>query len=452
MGPLIPSKSEPGGGVRDPGRPAAAGTDRLAALLLGMTVVAYAAFVYRHALNIPFADDIADVLRVLSGLSEAENLERRLALLFEQHNDHRTLSSRLVYLAVYRLAGEIDFRVLVFLANLALPLLLCLLYLPLRRRAGSLLVMVPAALLLLQLRAYGITLWSMAAFAYFYVYLYGFASLYCLHRVNGGRLTLALLFATLSTFSLASGQLIWVVGTISLLQQCLLLRKAPLWYLPLWLLCAVAVLLVWRVGLQTPNDIGFLLGNFFDSPGVYLGYFLVLLGSAVSEQHLIAAALAGALLLSLLIGSSCRHYRQPDLRLELCAWFIALSVAAMVLGRAPYSELEYALSSRYSFPSVLMLATTWVMVARRWPGARLLLAVLLLSAIYCASSWHIYREALQPHVELRVERFNQGTYWQFGTPNRESNAVVAKAEALNIWQAPPRPHAPPKIAVSRRDG
>ena len=246
--------------------------------------------------------------------------------------------------------------------------------------------------------------------------------------------------------------MIWVVGTVSLLQQCLLLRKAPLWYLPLWLLCAVAVLLVWRVGLETPNDIGFLLGNFFDSPGAYLDYFLVLLGCAVSEQHVIAAALAGALLLSLLIGSSCRHYRQPDLRLELCAWFIVLSVAAMVLGRAPYSELEYALSSRYSFPSVLLLATTWVMVASRWRDPRLLLAALLLSVIYCASSWHIYREALQPHMELRVKRFNQGTYWQFGTPNRESNAVVAKAQALNIWRPPPRPHSPPKIAVSRRDG
>ena len=422
--------------------------DWLAALLLGTTVVVYAAFLYRHALNIPLADDIADVLRVLSALSEAESLKLRLALLFEQHNDHRTLSSRLVYLVVYQLAGEINFRVLVFLANLALPLLLCLLYLPLRRRGGSLLAMVPAALLLLQLRAYGITLWSMAAFAYFYVYLYGFASLYCLHRVNGGRLTLALLFATLSSFSLASGQLIWLVGMVSLLQQCLLLRKAPLWYLPLWLLCAVAVLLVWRVGLETPNNVGFLLGNLFDSPGVYLGYFLVLLGSAVSEQHVIVAALAGALLLSLLIWFSCRYFRQQDLRLEFCAWFIVLSVAAMVLGRAPYSELEYALHTRYSFPSVLLLAATWVMMASRGWGARLLLPALLLSAIYCVSSWHIYREALQPHVELRVNLFNQGIYWQFGTPNRESNAVVAKAVALNIWQPPPRPYPPPEIAVS----
>ena len=421
-----------------------------AALLVGLAVAAYGAFLYRYALNIPFGDDIMDVLWTLSDILEVEGIYEVFTTLFKQSNDHRTLSSRLVYLVVYQLYGEINFRGLVFLANLALPLLLWLLYLPLRRSGASDLVIVPAALLLFQLRAYGITLWSMAAFAYFYVYLYGFACLYCLHKVNGKRFSLAILFATLSTFSLASGQLIWLIGFASLLHQCLLLRKASLWYLSVWLLMTAAVLVAWRIGLETPNTAGAVLEHFFSTPLKHISYYLILLGNVVSGQQLVAAGLTGALLLLLLVLSSIRHFRQEDLRLELCAWFIALSVMAMVLGRAYFTPLEYALSSRYSFPSILLTATVWVMLASRLSlqDVRMLALTILLSSVYCINSYRIYSAELQPQLERRVKQFNSSVFWQFGTSLPESNAMVARAVELEIWRPPDRPHPLPKLAIS----
>ena len=421
-----------------------------AALLVGLAAAAYGAFLYRYALNIPLGDDIVDVLQVLSDIEEAQGIGDVFPRLFEQLNDHRTLSSRLIYLAIYQFYGEINFRGLVFLANLALPLLLWLLYLPLRRSGASVLVIVPAALLLFQLRAYGITLWSMAAFAYFYVYLYGFACLYCLHKVNGKRFSLAILFATLSTFSLASGQLIWLAGLASLLHQCLVLRKASPWYLPVWLLTTAVVLVAWRIGLETPNTAGAVLEHFFSTPLKHISYYLVLLGNVVSEQQLVAAGLTGALLLLLLVLSSVRHFRQEDLRLELCAWFIALSVMAMVLGRAYFTPLEYALSSRYSFPSILLLATVWVMLANRLSlqSVRMLVLAILLSSFYCINSYLIYSNALQPYLESRVNRFNRGVYWRWMNPIQENNAVVARAVELEIWRPPARPHPSPKLVVS----
>ena len=417
-------------------------------LLVGLAVAVYGAFLYRYAFNIPFADDIKDVLQVLADIEEAQGISEVFPRLFEQLNDHRTLSQRLIYLAVYQFYGEISFRGLVFLANLALPLLLWLLYLPLRQSRASVLVIVPAALLLLQLRTYGISFWSMAAFAYFYVFLYGYASLYCLHKVNGKRFSLAILFATLSTFSLASGQLIWLVGFASLLHQCLLLRRASLWYLSVWLLTAVLVLVAWRIGLETPNTVSGVLEHFFSTPLKHIGYYLVLLGSAVSEQNVIPAGLTGVLLLLILVLSSVRNYRQEDLRLELCAWFAALSVAAMVLGRAPYSPVEYALSSRYSFPSVLLMATVWVMLATRLSlhGRRILWLAILLSSVYCINSYRLYSTALQPELERRVELFNSNVYWQFGTTVPESNAMVARAVELGIYHPPASPYPLPELA------
>ena len=434
-------------------QPSTSRTQWLATLLAGMAVAVYGAFLYRYAPNIPLGDDITDVLQVLSDIKEAQGIGEVFPPLFEQVNDHRTLSSRLVYLVVYQLYGEINFRGLVFLANLALPILLWLLYLPLRQSGASVLVIVPAALLLFQLRAYGITLWSMAAFAYFYVYLYGFASLYCLHKVNWKKFSLAILFATLSTFSLASGQMIWLVGFASLLHQRLLLSRVSLWYLSVWLLTAAVVLVAWRIGLETPNTASAVLEHFFSTPLKHIGYYLVLLGNVASEQQLVAAGLTGALLLMLLVLSSVRNFQQEDLRLELCAWFIALSVMAMVLGRAYFTPVEYALTTRYSFPSILLMATVWVTLAIRLTlqGRRTLALAMLLSSVYCINSYRIYSVALQPYLEKRIDEFNRGVHRRFGISVQESNAIVARAVRLEIWTPPDRPHPLPNLSAFGKD-
>ena len=140
-------------------------------LLITAAVAYYFFFLYQHALNVPLGDDLYDVLQVLSGVISAPDASSGFDILYAQHNDHRTFASRLVYGATYLLTGEINFRTLTFIASLALPLLLTLLYLATPKNLPRLFILLPATLLLLQLRAYGIALWSMAAFAYFYVFL-----------------------------------------------------------------------------------------------------------------------------------------------------------------------------------------------------------------------------------------------------------------------------------------
>ena len=114
----------------------------------------YALFLYRHALNIPYNDDIFDVLTVLNRIVQSNDLKHTIAVLFEQHLDHRNLSPRLVYYLLLLINGEVNFRTLVFFANLAIPLLLMLFYLAIRHQPRPLLVIFPAALILFSLRAY----------------------------------------------------------------------------------------------------------------------------------------------------------------------------------------------------------------------------------------------------------------------------------------------------------
>ncbi len=81
----------------------------------------YALFLYRHALNIPYNDDIFDVLTVLNRIVQSNGLKSIVAVLFELHLDHRNFSSRLVYYLLLFINGEVNFRDTCFLREFGDP-------------------------------------------------------------------------------------------------------------------------------------------------------------------------------------------------------------------------------------------------------------------------------------------------------------------------------------------
>lgn len=435
-------------------RPASPSRGELWHLLPLLAVIAcYFGYLLQHAINVPLADDIYDVLLPLVEVREAENFTTALDALYEKHTDHRTIASRLVYGAMLAVTGEVNFRQLNLLANLALPLLLVGLYLMSPGINRRLLLLLPAALALLQLRPYGITFWTMASFAYFYVFVYGFLAVLLLQGAGPARLLAAMLSATLACFTLASGQMVWLVGLASLALQALLHRSVPRHYLLWWLLAAAGVLLLWRMGPGDRIGLGQLLQYFFDDPRHYVLYTLTLMGSALSEASVGIAASGGAAMLVVLCACTLWRWREGDLRLELCGWFIVLSVMTMVLGRG-FAGVEYGLSSRYSFPSVLLLATTWMLIAIRLRLQHLgaLVPAILVAALYWGQSFHIYSQALQPYMDQRVDDFNRGRYRAWPYPTKESNRVVERAIALGIYFPPERPLPPAHVSIGKPAG
>jgi hypothetical protein len=416
-------------------------------------ILYYALFLYQHALNIPYADDIFDVLEMLNGVVQSEDLNQTITLLFAQHIEHRTLASRLIYCLQFLVAGEIDFRVLVFLANLALPLLLLLFYIAVRKQARPLWVIFPAALVLFQLRAYHLVFWSMAAFAYLFVYMYAFASLSCLRNVSFPRFLAALVFASLASFSLASGQLIWLVGLVSLLHQSLALRRASLIYSLCWIFCAVAVLSVWHMEFEPMVSVSFLLKSLVAMPLYPIPFFLALIGNAVSASNLLLAQGLGVVALCLVGYYSVRMVAKEDVTLELFVWYIILSAFSIALARSPLAGLESALHSRYSLPSLLLVATLLVLMASQLDslqtnrrGVFALLILTLLSASFWGYSFHTYRPALQRLLESTVNNYNHEVYWALYVPPEETKAIVAESISLGIYQPPARPNPKPIVA------
>src|SRR4051812_42559084 len=89
--------------------------------VLSIPAIVYFAIVCQYAVNIPSQDDYGATLDFLCQYKLAHGTDK-IWLLFSQHNEHRILSSRIVYVLYNQLSGTINFRHIIILANLQLLL------------------------------------------------------------------------------------------------------------------------------------------------------------------------------------------------------------------------------------------------------------------------------------------------------------------------------------------
>jgi hypothetical protein len=414
-------------------------------------IIHHAWFVSGLAINIPYQDDIYDFLRFVNLVEAAETRAGALHAWLTQYNDHRTSASRLLVYAAYLVEGEVNFRTLTLLANLALPLILMLFYWSVRAEEHRWLFLLVSALLLLSLRFHTIGLSSQPSFAYFYVFLYAFACLFTLHNVTWPRFVLAAVFCILATFTFASGQVVWLLGLASLLHQYRVTRRRSLGWSAVWLLLALLVLIVWRIGFgDAPETIPItsMPDQLVDPPAPlpqvlarYAAWFLVTLGCAFIDSSTLWAGVVGLGMVAVLSFITLRFYQQDDLRLVLCGWFVVANAAAVSVGRAMLLTPEYILHERYSFFSVLLTCILALLIQPRLTAIRAPVAYLLvlLAGVYWAWTYRHFQAPLQEIQNVRYSEFNSGRYWIVGLPLDESTGIVEHAIAQGIYIPPCRP-------------
>lgn len=417
----------------------------------------YFFFVYTQALNVPHHDEILDFLTFVINMETAETPSAALTDWFVQYNDHRTSASRIqVYLA-YLAQGEVNFHTLAILANLSLPLILVLLYVSARHNPYRWVLLLSSALLLLHLRTYIIVLWSQPTFAYCWVFVYAFASVYVVHNVTAPRLLLGALLCTLASLTLAAGQAAWLFGFASLVHQALFNQRRSWLYPCAWALIAIVMLIVWHATFIGPDPTvwdsmdlealraehpGILIGaSFSELVPRYSSFFLAMLGSAFTAQSTLLAGTVGAIGLGLLVLISFREKMQQDIRLVLCCWYIVATAAAVTYGRAYTATPDYALSSHYTVVSALFIACMAMLVPLHFKrlGGKSALCILLLSGLYCTWAFNTFNPRLEAMLERRHDYFNKGAYVVFGVPVKDSNAIVQDAIDKGIYNPPCRP-------------
>jgi len=151
------------------------------------------------------------------------------------------------------------------------------------------------------------------------------------------------------------------------------------------------------------------------------------------------AIATGALLMATLVWLSVASCRGRDIRLELCAWYIVVSAAAIAWGRGRLFGVEYALTSRYGFLSMMLLSITWVLLALRMQKQqlRMLFIGVIVAGIYTFSSYHTYSTKLQAGINERINLYNRGKYQVFLADF--TSGYVREAASMGIYKPPPRP-------------
>lgn len=85
-------------------------------LLVLCPLFVYMVTVAVHALNYPFEDDFNAILEFLNHYQTANGKEK-MRLLFTQHNEHRILFSRIIYVLYNYLPGQLNFKWIIYIGN-----------------------------------------------------------------------------------------------------------------------------------------------------------------------------------------------------------------------------------------------------------------------------------------------------------------------------------------------
>jgi hypothetical protein len=297
---------------------------RLVALgwtLLALLPVAYIALqAALFSRNIVFWDEFDTaldlVLRLDAGADGREILHRLLAI----NNEHRMVTSRLLFAASYWLTGTLNFHVLGAIGNLFLVAACVILIVAVKGATRRIRMAIVLAFLLFQLEHFENFLWSGASIDHFQVVMLAVGSIAALARGTPRSLLLAALLALLATFTLAHGVLTWPVGALLLAHQ----RRWK--HLGAWgaaLLLAAAAFL---------HGFEFNPGHRIDEPLPHATritrYWLALLGGPLTLGDARFAPLPGALLLA---GLGLVAARDGFTRAPVALWSAIFAVGALAL-------------------------------------------------------------------------------------------------------------------------
>ena len=187
--------------------------------LLGLALLPVAYVLERSApgrLNIVYWDEFDTALRLAVKLHEGQPVGAFLQDLVAINNEHRMVTSRLLFAVLYWTTGTIDFGVVGRIGVGSLLALVVLLAVTAGSAARAVRLLVLLAFLLFQLEHYENFLWSGASIDHFTVVLLLGAAVVGLARGGTAGLVAAGVAGTAATYTLAHGLVIWPLGALLL--------------------------------------------------------------------------------------------------------------------------------------------------------------------------------------------------------------------------------------------
>lgn len=385
----------------------------LALCALALVPVAFIAmYVIASSRNIVYWDEFDTVLDLLlkldAGVSRGEFFER----IFAVNNEHRMVTSRLIFAASWWATGTVDFRILGAIGNLFLVALCAILVLSAgtterRVRLGLIL-----AATMFQLEHFENLLWSGASIDHFQVVALAVGAIALLARGTPIALGGACFLGILGTFTLAHGIVIWPAGAF------LLWRERRWRGLALWGGVALGAMLAFLYGFEINS--GHRMASLDPAGLAHMAiYWLSLMGAPLAMNYLWLAPWLGLLLLGVAVWLALRGVWRAEPVMCTTLLFCLGALALISLGRSEVAggrlESRYMVLSALAWAAVLSAGLEFV-THPVWPFRRLALCLPVLIAFNVAADL-----SFAPKAESFVEDRDGAVlrYKQFGRDGRD---------------------------------
>lgn len=408
-------------------------------IVAALPVAFIATKVIEASRNIVFWDEFDTalelVLRIDMGADWHEIAQRILAV----NNEHRTVTSRLLFALSYWLTGTVNFHVIGAIGNLFLVGACATLVLAVQGWEKRVRLGVVLAFLMFQLEHFENFIWSGASIDHFQVVMLGVLAIALLARGTRGALLGAMAMGLLATFTLAHGNLVWPIGALLLAHQ----RRWP--ELAGWTAAAAVTIAAFLHG-------------FAFNPGHHVTslsaahliavarYWLALLGGPLTLGDAGFALLPGLVLLAGLGVLVARGAATREPVAMFSALFAVGALGLIACGRAELASAE--INSRYLVLGALAWALLLYMLLElaAEPGRpfRGLACVLPALVAFNLSANMKFAPAVEGFIEIRdraATRFQQygldgKGIWRLHPLAGHAEALLQKARERGIYRLP----------------
>jgi hypothetical protein len=416
----------------------------LAIIALSMLAIVPAGFIAERVAdasrNVAYWDEIDTALNLVLQLDSGLSWSDFFARIFALSNEHRMVTSRLIFAASYWLTGTVDFAFVGLIGNASLIALCALLLYSAKTTPRRLTLALILSMLMFQLQHFENLFWSGASIDHFQVVFLAAATVVALAHGTRPAMFAGVLCALLATFTLAHGILTWVVGLWMLWSQ----RRFQ--HLVIWSAFGAVAIGGFMAGFHVNSAQRF---SELSAAGVLLvlHYWLALLGSLPALGNGALAPWLGAVsLVGLGWLAMGRAMRRESVAFPL-ACFVVAALGMIAVGRA--ADSGGIVHSRYYVLGALGWGLIIFMVLERFSDPqrpyRLLIGAVPLLVAFNLTANHRFAQKADSWIECRdraAVRFQEhgvdgrGPLSLYPLPER-STRLLNEAERRGVYRMPP---------------
>lgn len=389
--------------------------------------IIYSIFIFRYAVNIPYQDDYDVVLNFINTFIQMQTLEEKMALLFSQHNEHRIVFDRIIFLCYYYLFHEVNFRFFIIFGNLGWILTIIMLISYLKKNSEfSFDYLLPIPYILLLPIHHENMFFAMAAIQnYWFVF---FVIIFLIYLSKDKKFLFCALFP-IALFTSGGGIVLYPLGNLFLI-----LRK-KWWSFALFFILSTYFIALYFHGYDKPPYHP----NIFETvlnPIRTIAYFFTFLGNIFIVPLSKLSLLTGFILCVLSAYFIFIKQKEDNYLWKLMICFVIFITLTTTITRSGFG-IRQAVVSRYSLFPLLLLVCVYVFIISSISSTVAYRIILIFTIFFWAINAFIIE---QNHFLLKMKEIRIASIVAFSQGDKASLLYPDQDLAAQILLTTERQH------------